>query len=129
MDFVEGLLKSKGKSVILVVVDRMSKYSHFIPLTHPYTTKNVAQLFFDHVFKLHGMPQSIVCDRDPIFTSKFWVELFRLQGTSFNFSSANHPQTDGQIKVVNKTLEMYFRCLTGAKPKDWVRWVTWVEYC
>ena len=70
-----------------------------------------------------------MCDRDPTFTSQFWTELFRLQGTSFNFSSANHPQTDGQTKVVNRTLEMYSRCLTRAKPKDWVRWVPWAEYC
>ena len=100
--FIEGLPKSRGKSVILVVVvDRMSKYSYIIPLTHPYTVETVAQLFFEHVFKLHGILQSIVCDRDPIFTSNFWVELFRLQGTSFNFSSANHPQTNGQTEVVN----------------------------
>ena len=91
MDFIEGLPKSRGKSVILVVVEKMSKYSHFLSLTHPYTVETVAQLFFDSVFKLLGITQSIVRDRDPIFTSKFWVELFKLQETSFNFSSANHP--------------------------------------
>ena len=129
MDFVEGLPKSKGKSVILVVVDKMTKYDHFLPLAHLYTAETVAQLFFEQIFRLHGMPQSIVCDRDPIFTSHFWTELFHLQGTSFNFSSTNHPQTNGQTEVVNRTLEMYLRCLTGAKPKDWVRWVPCVEYC
>ena len=89
MDFVEGLPKSKGKSLILVVVDRMAKYGHFHPLAHPYTVETVTRLFFDQVFWLHGMSQSIVCDRDSLFTTRFWIELFRLQGTSFNFLSAN----------------------------------------
>ena len=121
IDFVEGLPKSREKYVILVVVDRMTKYGHFLPLVHPYKAETVAQLFFEQIFRLHGMPQSIVCNRDPTFTTHFWTELFRLQGTSFNFSSANHPQTDGQIEVLNRTFEMYLRCLIGAKPKDWVR--------
>jgi hypothetical protein len=128
MDFVEGLPKSQGKSVIFVVVDRLTKYAHFMALKHPYSAISVAQEFFGHIFKLHGMPTSIVCDRDPTFTSNFWKELFRLQGTSFNFSSAYHPQTDGQTVVVNRTLEMYLRCFTGDKPLEWVRWLPWVEY-
>jgi hypothetical protein len=68
MDFVEGLPMSKGKNVILVVVDRFTKYSHFIALSHPYTTKDVVDLYMTHVFKLHGLPKVIVTDRDPIFT-------------------------------------------------------------
>jgi hypothetical protein len=78
MDFVEGLPLSKGHSVIFVVVDRLSKYAHFMSLSHPYTAATVAQLFMANIFKLHGMPQFIVSNRDPTFTSTFWRELFKL---------------------------------------------------
>jgi hypothetical protein len=91
MDFITGLPKSGNKSVIMVVVDRLSKYAHFCALPHPFTASTVAQLFMDQVFKLHGMPKFIVSDRDPTFTSNFWQELFKLQGTQLHLSSAYHP--------------------------------------
>ena len=81
MDFIVGLPKSGNKSIIMVVVDRLSKYAHFCALQHPFTTSTVAQIFMDHVFKIHGMLHSIVSDRDPTFTNNFWQELFRIQGT------------------------------------------------
>ena len=127
--FIDGLPSSKGKSTIYVVVDRLSKYAHFIPISHPYTAVTVAQIFFDQVFRLHGMPQSIVCDRDPTFTSAFWKEIFWLNGMDFTFSSSYHPQIDGQTEVTNWTVEMYLRCFTSSKPKEWVRWISWAEYC
>jgi hypothetical protein len=78
MDFSVGLPKSGNKSIIVVVVDCLSKYAHLCVLQHPFTASTVAQLFMDHIFKLHGMPHSIVSNRDPTFTSNFWQELFRL---------------------------------------------------
>jgi hypothetical protein len=126
MDFVDRLPDSQGKSVIFVVVDRLSKYAHFGAVKHSALT--VAQKFFEQIFKLHWIPTFIVCDCDPTFTSNFWRELFCLQGTRFNFSYAYHPQTDGQTEVVNRTLEMHLRCFTGDKPKEWVQWLLRVEY-
>lgn len=81
MDFVEGLPKSEGKDVIMVVVDRFSKYAHFMSLSHPYTTLIVAKVFMDNVYKLHGLPASIVSDTNPIFFSMFWKEMFNMQGS------------------------------------------------
>jgi hypothetical protein len=72
MDFIEALPKCEGYSMILVVVDRFTKYAHFLPLKHPYTVTSVAQLFFSNIVKLHGLPKTIVSDRDKVFASAFW---------------------------------------------------------
>jgi hypothetical protein len=71
MDFIMGLPKSKGQDVILVIVDRLTKYVHFLTLSHPFTAQQVAKLFVENIFRLHGPPTAIVSDRDSIFTSKF----------------------------------------------------------
>ena len=128
LDFIEGLPNSESYSVIMVVVDRLSKYAHFIPISHPYTASKIAQVFLANIFKLHGLPNSIVTDRDPTFTSTFWKELFKLQGTTLKFSSAYHPQTDGQTEIVNKMVEQYLRCFSGDKPKGWVKWLPLAEW-
>jgi hypothetical protein len=128
MDFVEGLPKSEGKDVIMVVVDRFSKYAHFMSLSHPYTAPIVAKVFMDNVYKLHGLPASIVSDRDPIFFSRFWKEMFNMRGVNLLYSLAYHPQTDGQIEIVNRCVENYLRCMTGDNPNQWARWLSLAEW-
>ena len=113
--------------MVFVVVDRLTKYANFMGLKHPYTAIGVAQAFVDNVFKLHGFPSVIVSDRDPIFTSKFWKEIFRIQGVSLHLSFAYHSQTDGQTKAVNKCLETYLRCVAGDQPKGWSKWLSLAE--
>ena len=117
MDFVEGLPKSLRHDVVMVEVDRLTKYVHFILLSQLYIAVKVASLFMAHIFKLHWLPTSIVSDRDPVFTSRFWEELFRLQGVDLALSSAYHPQSDGQTEMVNRSLKQYLRAFAGDKPK------------
>ncbi|GJS43651.1 ty3-gypsy retrotransposon protein [Tanacetum coccineum] len=107
MDFVTGLPVYKGLSVILVVMDRFTKYAHFGTLPASFNAPKVAKVFMDMVIKHHGIPKTIVSDRDPIFVSKFWKQLFEASGTKLNHSTTYHPQMDGQTEVVNRGLEQY----------------------
>lgn len=127
MDFITGLPLSFGCSVIMVVVDRLTKYGHFFALKSDYDSKKVAEVFLKNVVKLHGMPKSIVSDRDKVFTSKFWQHLFHLSGTTLAMSTAYHPQSDGQSEALNKCLEMYLRCLTFQRPKQWYKALPWLS--
>jgi hypothetical protein len=95
MDFIIGLPKSEGKSVITVIVDRLTKYTHFCALSHPFKASTVATIFMETVQKLHGIPKIIVSDIDPIFTGNFWIELFSCLGTQLAHRSSYHPQSDG----------------------------------
>jgi len=97
MDFIEGLPPSQGKNTILVVVDRLSKSTHFLSLTHLFIAKIVAEKFVEGVIKLHSMPSSIISDHDPIFISNFWCEFFKLPGTQLKMSFAYHPQMESNI--------------------------------
>ena len=107
----------KEKNVILVVVDRLSKYAHICSLCHPYSVITIAQLFLNQIYHLHGMPQSIVSNGDATFLSNFWQEPFRLQQVQLHMSTSYHPQSDGQTEVVNRCIEQYLRCMTSDQPK------------
>lgn len=127
LDFVEGLPNSEGYNVILVVVDRFSKYAHFFPLKHPYTALTVAKTLYDGVVKLHGLPKTMVSDHDKVFTSKIWTEVFKMVGVKLMFSTTYHPQTDGQTERVNQCLEMFLRCAISEHPKQWKSWLSQAE--
>ncbi|MCH84407.1 hypothetical protein A2U01_0005239 [Trifolium medium] len=128
MDFITGLPKSFGFSVIMVVIDRLTKCSHLVAQKTDYTSKSVAESFMSQIVKLHGIPKSIVSDRDKVFTSSFWQNLFKLQGTSMAISIAYHPQTDGKSEALNKCLEMYLRFFTFQNPKGWYKLLPIAEY-
>lgn len=91
MDFVEGLPKSGSANAILVVVDKYSKFAHFIPLRHPFTAATIAKLFMEFVYRYHGLPISIISNRDRTFLSTLWWELFSLAGVYLRMSSSYHP--------------------------------------
>lgn len=128
MDFIDGLPMSCGKNSILVVIDRLSKYAHFLPLSHPYSAKVIAEVFVAGIVKYHGLPRSIISDWDPIFMSHFWREFFKLSGTQLNMSSSYHPQTDSQSEVTNRCLEQYLRCFASQQPRKWCSFLPWAEY-
>jgi len=127
MDIIIGLPKPKGKSVIMVVVDRLTKYAHFCALSHPFKTSTIATTFMKSIQKLHGNPNIIVSDRDPIFTGNFWTKLFSCQGTQLTHSSSYHPQSDEKIEIMNKCLEGYLHCFVPDKETQWVKWLPMVE--
>jgi hypothetical protein len=120
MDFITQLPRTKsGFDAIVVFVDTFSKMVHLIPSRTTATAPDTAQIFFDHVFKLHGLPSSIISDRDTKFTSRFWQSLFRTMGTRLAMSTAYHPQTDGQTERANRTLEDMLRAFVNYRQDNW----------
>ena len=107
MDFVTGLPRGKkGNDAIWVVVDRLTKFALFLPMKMTDLVDKLAKLYVNEVIRLHGVPVSIISDRDPRFTSRLWPSLQRAMGTKLNLSMTFHPQTDGQSERTIQTLEV-----------------------
>jgi hypothetical protein len=129
MDFIVGLPRTqKGNDSIWVVVDRLTKVAHFIPVKTTFEMHKLVKLYIDNILKLHGAPKSIVSDRGPQFTAKFWRSLHKAMGTNLHYSSAFHPHTDGQIERVNQVLEDLLRACVLTYGSDWEKSLSYAEF-
>ena len=129
MDFITKLPKSvEGFDSVMVVVDQLTKRAHFIPTTTDISAAGVAHLFFNNIWKYHGLPSKIISDRDSKFTAKFWQTLWSLLGTKLAMSTAYSPQTDGQTERLNRTLEEYIRSYIDPITNNWSQLLAPAEY-
>ena len=129
LDFVTGLPKNQNLTdSIMVVVDKLSKVAHFIPVKTTYKAANIADIFLKQIFRLHGIPKVIISDRDPKFTGNFGRSLFKGLNTMLNFSTSFHPQTNGQTERVNQVLEDILRMYVKEQPGKWEDYLHLVEF-
>jgi hypothetical protein len=128
MDFITCLPMSNGFDSIFVVADRMGKMAHFIPALSTDDAPMAAQRYVDNVVKHHGVPEEIVSDRDPKFTSRFWKELFNLLGTRLALSTSAHPETDGQTERTNRSLEVLLRHFVNQQLSNWSKLLAPLEF-
>jgi len=128
MDFITGLPESGGYNAILVVVDRLTKMVYFLPCRDSYSAEDIACLYRDSVWKLNGLPASIVSDRGSTFVSRFWQTLCTRLGIKSKLSTAFHPATDGQTERVNAMLEQYLRAYVNYQQDDWHTWIAQAEF-
>ncbi|QRV99116.1 Reverse transcriptase (RNA-dependent DNA polymerase) [Ceratobasidium sp. AG-Ba] len=132
VDFVGPLPESEtryGKfDMITTVIDNLSRMVHLIPTKQEYTARDVAEIVFEHVYKLHGMPEKIISDRDSLFTSTFWEKLSELTKIELKRSSAYHPQTDGMTERVQRTYSGLLRTCAGRMQKDWAKHLPAIEF-
>jgi IS30 family transposase len=129
MDFIVGLPRTRdGYDSIWVIVDRLTKVTHFIPVKTTYTGAKLAELYISRIVCLHGVPKKIVSDRGTQFTSRFWGKLHESLDTKLNFSSAYHPQTDGQTERTNQILEGMLRACALKHGGSWDKSLPYVEF-
>jgi hypothetical protein len=129
MDFITGLPKTnKQHDSIMVVVEKLTKAAHFVPVKTMHTITNIADIFMKEIVRLHGIYRTIVSDKDTNFTSNFWRGLFKGFGTNLNFSTTYHPQTDGKTERVNRIIEYMLRMYVMDKPSKWEDYLHLVEF-
>ncbi|KAM2390555.1 hypothetical protein ACFX1X_034280 [Malus domestica] len=129
MDFVYGLSRTPSMyDGIWVIVDRLTKTAHFLPVQQTYSLEKLAKLFVDNIVRLHGVPVTIVSDRDPIFTSRFWKAFNATMGTQLLFSTTYHPQTDGQSEQTIQTLEDMLRVSVLQWKGSWDNYLSLMEF-
>ena len=128
VDFITKLVVVAGKDAILVVSDRLSKITHFVANTEGTSAEGLARLFRDNVWKLHGLPESMVSDRGPQFAVELTKELNKMLGIETRLLTAFHPQTDGQMEWMNQELEQYLRFFVDHRQKDWPEWLASAEF-
>ena len=121
VDFITKLPVVAGKDAILVVCDRLSKMAHFVAMMEGMSAEGLARLFRDNIWKLHGLPESIVSDRRPQFAAGLTKELNRMLGIKMKLSTVFHPQTDRQTEHMNQELEQYLRFFVENRQKDWLK--------
>jgi len=127
-DFITKLPLAQGYNAILVVGDRLTKMAHFIPMTDKTSAEGLARLFRDHVWKLHGLPESIISDRGAQFAANLMRELNQILGIETKLSTAFHPQTDGQTEQTNQELEQYLRMFINHWQEQWPEWLGTAEF-
>ena len=124
-----GLLpQSKNNDAILVVVDRLTKMIQIIPTSVGITSKKVAELYKNNIWKLHGIPRKMISDKGPQFASKFMGELYKCLGIQRALSMAYHPQTDGQTEQINQEIEAFLQHYVNYKQDDWANWIAEAEF-
>jgi len=127
-DFITKLPLAQGYDSILVVVDQLTKMVHFIPTTEKTSAEGLARLFRDNIWKLHGLPESIILDRGPQFMAGLMRELNQMLGIESKMSTAFHPQTDSQMERVNQELEQYLRMFIDHRQEQWPDWLGMAEF-
>ena len=128
MDFITKLPTSKGHDSILVVCDRFSKMSHFVATTERMTVEGLARLFGDNMWKLHGLPESVISDRGLQFAAGIMRELNKMLGIETKLSTAYHLETDRQIERTNQELEQYLRMYVNHRQNNWAEWLATAEF-
>ena len=128
MDFITGLPLVEGYDAIATFVDTFTKQAHFIPFSTKIDSHQFARLYFENVFRHHGLSRCIISDRDPLFTSHFWRSLMTQLRTRLNMSTAYHPQTDGQTERTHRTIEQILRGFIHAQHDDWLHVLPLAEF-